>query len=86
MGKWAIFDQNHRLTSLEKSQFFDFFNLLFYSLERRFLVLEYRETHFPSLYCLKKKTMGKWPLFDQNNRLAPLEKSQVFDFLNLLFL
>ena len=27
----------------------------FYSLERRFSVLEYHKTHFPGLYCLKKK-------------------------------
>ena len=27
----------------------------FYSLERRFFVLEYHKTHFPGLYCLKKK-------------------------------
>ena len=36
--------------------------------------------------ALKKKTMGKWPIFDQNHGLTPLEKSQFFDFFNLLFL
>ena len=29
-GKMAIFDQNHRFTPLEKCQFFDFFNFLFF--------------------------------------------------------
>ena len=29
MEKWPIFDQNHGLTTLEKSQFFDFFNFVF---------------------------------------------------------
>ena len=85
MEKWPIFDQNYGLTPLEKSQFFNFWTCCFYSLERRFFVLEYRKTHFPGLYCLKK-TMGKWPMFDQNHGLTPLEKSQFFDFLNLLFL
>ena len=59
--------------------------LVFYSLERRFFVLEYHERYFPGLYCLKKK-LEKWPFLHQNNGLTPLEKCQFFDFLNLLFL
>ena len=48
----------------------------FYSLERCFFVLEYHKTHFPGLYCFKKKrwnndqflskTMG-WPLWKNVN-------------------
>ena len=30
--------------------------------------------------------MEKWPFFDQNHGLTPLEKSQFFDFLNFFFL
>ena len=30
-----------------------FWTSCFYSLERHFLVLEYRKTHFPGLYCMK---------------------------------
>ena len=56
----------------------------FYSLERRFFVLEYHKTHFPGLYCLKKKKVQKWPILDQNNGITPLEKCQFFDFLKLL--
>ena len=41
--------------TMGKFQFFDFFNFFFLSLERRFLVLQYRKTHFPGLYCLKKE-------------------------------
>ena len=33
-----------------------------------------------------RKSMGKWPIFEENHGLTPLEKSQFFDFLNLLFL
>ena len=29
LEKWAFLDQNHELTPLEKSQFFDFLNFLF---------------------------------------------------------
>ena len=34
--------------------FFTFWNSCFYNLERRFIVLEYGERHYPCLYCLKK--------------------------------
>ena len=36
-------------------------------------------------YCLEKK-VEKWPIFDQNHGLTPLEKSQFFDCLNVSFL
>ena len=82
----AIFGKkNHGLTSLEKCQFFDFLNFFFYSLKRRFFVVEYRKRHFPVLYCLKKK-LEKWPFLDKNHGLTPLEKCRFFDFFNLLFL
>ena len=50
-----FFNQNHGLTPLEKSQFIEVFGLLFGSLERLFFGLEYRKTHFLSVYCLKTK-------------------------------
>ena len=84
MEKWPIFDQNHGLTSFEKWQFFHFSNFLFLQPEKGFFfVLEYRKTHFPGLYYLKKKNMEKWPIFDQNH--GPLEKWQFFHFLKFLF-
>ena len=141
MEKWPFVDQNHGLTTLEKSQLFDFLNFFFlrarkaffcsriswntfswpillkkktwknghfltktmgkiwknlnfstfwtccfYRLKRRFFVLEYCKSHFPCLYCKKKKHMEKWPFFGQNHGLTPLEKSQFFDFLNFFFL
>ena len=61
-----------------------FWTSCFYSLERRFFVLEYRKRHFPGLYYLKK--VGKIDIFDQNHGRTPLEKCQFFDFLNFLFL
>ena len=85
LEKWPFLDQNHGLTPLEKCQFFDFLISCFYSLERRFFVLEYHKRHFPDLYCLKKKS-EKWPFLDQNHGLTPLEKCEFFDFLNFLFL
>ena len=63
MEKWPFFDQNHGLTPLEKSQFFDFLNFFFfYGLERRFSGVEYSKTHFSGLYCLKERH-GKMAIF-----------------------
>ena len=40
-----------------KMSIFRLFGLLFfYNLERRFFALEYHKKHFPSVYCLKKKS------------------------------
>ena len=86
MEKWSFLNQKHGLTPLEKWQFFDVLNFFFYSLERRFFVLEYRKTHVPSLYCLKKKKLKKGPFLDQNRGLTPLEKCQFFAFLIFSFL
>ena len=57
----------------------------FYSLERRFFVPEYRKRQIPGL-CYEKKKLEKWPFLDQNDGLTPLEKCQVFDFLNFFLL
>ena len=61
-----------------------FWTSCFYSLERRFFVLEYHKRHFPCLYCLKKK-LEKWPFSDQNHGLTPQKKYQFFYFLVFLF-
>lgn len=54
------------LTVFEKCQFFDFvLYSLFYSLKKFYLFLEYRQTLFSSLFCLKKWQNGKSSIFDQ---------------------
>ena len=65
--------------------FWTFLTSCFYSLERRFFVLEYHKRHFPGLYCLKKK-VEKMAIFGPNHGLTPLEKCQFFDFLDFMFL
>ena len=69
----------------KNGHFSTFLTSCFYSLERRFFVLEYPIRDFHSLYLLKKK-LEKWPFLDQNHGLTPLEKCQFFDFFNILFL
>ena len=86
MEKWPFFDENYGLTPLEKSQFFDFLNFLFLWARKAFFCSRRLENTLSWPILPKKKDMEKWPFFDQNYGLTPLEKSQFFDFLNLLFL
>ena len=44
------------IKSWKNVNFSTFLTSCFYSLEKRFFVLEYRKTQFPRLYCLEKKT------------------------------
>ena len=73
MEKGPIFDQNYWLTPWENLNFWSVSSSFFYSLERHFLVLEYRKTHFPGRYWLKK--MEKGTFFNQNHGLTCLENS-----------
>ena len=87
--KWIngqFLDQNHGLTPLEKSLFFDILNLFFYFLERRFLAQGYHKRHFSGQYCIKIKKMEKGSILDKNHGLTPIKKSEFFDFLNMFFL
>ena len=66
------------------SIFFLLFELLCFSLERRFFVLEYRKRHFPGLYYLKKK-LEKSPFSGQNHGLSPWEKCELCTFRTSCF-
>ena len=55
----------------------------FYSLERRFFVLEYRKRHFPSLYCLKNKP-GKMAIFGPKAWVNPFAKMSILWLFELL--
>ena len=80
-GRLSIFRLLKLFVFIAWKGVFSFYNystfrsFCFYSLERRFFVLEYRKRHFPCPYCLTRKV-----------GLTPLEKCQFFDFLNFLFL
>ena len=51
LEKWPYLDQNHG----KNFNFSTFWTSCFYIQEKRFFVLEYRKSHFPNQYCLKKK-------------------------------
>ena len=83
---WPLLDQNHGLTPWENVNFSTFWTSFSDSLERDFLVLEYRKRHFSGLNCLKKK-IGKMAFFGPKPRVKPLGKMSIFRlFLLLVFI
>ena len=56
----------------------------FYRLERRFLVLKYRKTHFRGLHCLRKK-VGKMAIFGPKPWVNSFEKISFFRLLKIVF-
>ena len=54
----------------------------FYSLKRRFLVLEYRKRYFSGLYCLKEK-VGKMAIFGPKQWVNPFGKMSIFQLFQL---
>ena len=80
MEKWPVFNQNHGLSPLEKSQFFDLLNFFF------FIVHEYRTTPLPGLYFLKTK-YGKMAIFEPKPWVInPFEKISIFRLFEFPFL
>ena len=65
------------------SIFSNFKTSCFYSLQRRFYVLEYHKRHFPGLNCLKKK-VGKMAIFGLKSWVNPFEKKSIFRLFELL--
>ena len=81
--KWPFLHQNHGLTPLKNVKFSNFWTSCFYSLERRFFVLEYRKRHFSVLYCLKKQ-VGKMAIFGPKAWVNPFGKMSNFRLFELL--
>ena len=80
----AISHKNHGLTPLEKCQFLDFFlSSCFYSIERRFFVLEYRKTHL-SWPILPNKNRCKNGNFGPKPWTNPFGKMSIFRFFKPL--
>ena len=65
------------------SIFKKFWTSCFYSLQRRFFVLDYRKSHFPNQYCLKKK-VGKMAIFGPKPWVNPFGKMSIFRLFELL--
>ena len=70
-GKMSIFRLFELLVFIAKRIVFSFSNIV--------------KDIFPA-YIAKKTKSENWPFLEQNHGLTPLQKCQVFDYLNLLFL
>ena len=58
--KMAIFEPQLSVNPLGKMSILSTFSTSsFYSLKRRFYVIQYHKRHFPALYCLKKKLKNR---------------------------
>ena len=74
----AIFETKPWVNPFGKMSIFRLFErLYFYSLERRFFVLEYRKRDFPGLYCLKKN-FGKMIILGPKPWVNSFEKMAIF--------
>ena len=78
--------QNHGLIPLEKCQFFGFLNFLFLQPTKSVFWFQNIIKDIFLAYIAQKKRLVKWPFLDQNHGLIPLEKCQIFGFLNFFFL
>ena len=70
-----IFDLNHKQFSLQKSQFFFFFPLLFLQSLNEVLLSKILGNTFSWPILPKMKRMEQLPIFDQDNELFSFEKS-----------
>ena len=61
----------------KKVSFSTFWTSCFYSLERRFLILEYLKRYFPNFYCLKKE-VGKMAIFGLKPWVIHFGKMSIF--------
>ena len=73
------------LTLWKNVYFSTFWTFRFYSLERCFLVLEYRKRHFLGLYCLKRE-VGKMAIFGAKPWVNPFGKMSIFRLFKLCVL
>ena len=87
IGLMAIFGPKPWVNPFGKMSIYRLFKVrVFMAQKGVFFALEYRQIHFPVLYCLKKKKLEKWPFLDQIHGLPSLEKCQFCKVLNLLVL
>ena len=73
----AIFGQKPWVKPFGKMSIFRLFELLLFIALKGGFVLEYHKTHFPGLYCLKKK-VGKMTIFGPKLWVNPFGKMSIF--------
>ena len=84
-GKMANFGPKPWTNPFGKNSIFRLSQHLVFIAQNGLLSLQNTIKHFSWPTFPQKKKMEKWPMLDQNHGLTPLEKTQFFDFLNILF-
>ena len=85
--KMAIFGRKPWVNPFGKISIFRLFELLLFIAQKGVFLFQNIIKHiFQAYIALKKKNLEKWQFLDQNHTLTRLEKCQLFDFLNFLFL
>ena len=85
MEIFQIFDQNHGLTPLEKSQFLTVLTFCFFIVLKSFFHFWNIVKHILLADFDNDKKMEKFQIFDQKPWTNPFRKIPIFDFFNFLF-
>ena len=85
LEKWPFLDHKHGLTPWKNVNFSSFWTSCFYTLKRRFFLLEYPKRHIPGNYCLQKK-VGQIAIFGTKPWVNSFKKNVNFSTLNFLFI
>ena len=86
VGRMAIFGPKAWINPFGKMSIFRLLNLLFYSLDTRFFCSRISYKTFLWTILPQKKKMEKWPFFNQNYGLTPLENVNFSTFSTSCFL
>ena len=85
MKKLQLFDQNHGLSPLQKCQFCLIFKLMFILSRKACFLTRTSPNTFSGCILHKRKRSKKFPIFDQNHGLTPLQKCQFCGSLKPMF-
>ena len=87
VGKMTIFGQKPWVNPFDNMSIFRLFGLyVFIAQKGVFPFQNIIKDIFLAYIAYKKKKLEKWPFFDQNHGLSPLEKCQFINFLDFMFL
>ena len=86
VGKMAIFGPKPWANPFGKMSIFRLFELLVFKAQKGVFSFQNILKDIFLAYIAEKEKLKIWPFLYQNHELTPLEKCQLFTFLNLLFL
>ena len=82
----AIFGPKPWVNPFRKMSIFRLFKVLVFIAQKFLFLCQNIVKDIFLAYIASNENVEKWPFLDKNYGLTPLEKCQLFDFLNFLFL